>query len=205
MPYAPFSLHRQEVLHKYDDLCIGTIEGETPEVIDPAPGDLSTVPYAEPTWLSPQFKSPYYNASHRALQTAMRKFVDEHVTPEAQAKEADGTYISQELIDKMAANNLIAMRLGPGKHLQGRGKLLGDIEAKDFDYFHDMIVTQELTRAKSRGFQDGNLSGLMISLTAIKEWANDAELKKKVTEECLSGKKFMCLAITEAFGKSASI
>src|SRR5690242_11211963 len=64
---AFYNLHRHEVLQKYPELCIGTIEGEKPEVLDPKPGDLSRVPYAEPLWLTPQFKTPYYNDSHRAL------------------------------------------------------------------------------------------------------------------------------------------
>jgi cytochrome b involved in lipid metabolism len=46
---AFYNLHRHEVLQKYSSLCIGTVQGETPEVIDPQPGDLSAVPYAEPT------------------------------------------------------------------------------------------------------------------------------------------------------------
>ena len=198
---AFFNLHRYEVLQKYANLCIGTIEGEKPEVIDPQPGDLSTVPYAEPLWLAPVFKSPYYTESHRKLQKATRKFVDEHVYEEAQEKEIDGTYISQELTDKMAANEMLAMRLGPGKHLAGK-TLLGGVKGEDFDYFHDLIVAQELSRAKARGFQDGNMAGMMISLTAVQQWSTNAQLKEKVTEECLSGKKFMCLAVTEAFAGS---
>jgi alkylation response protein AidB-like acyl-CoA dehydrogenase len=198
---AFFNLHRYEVLQTYASLCIGTIEGEKPEVIDSKPGDLSTVPYAEPLWLTPAFKSPYYSESHRKLQKATRKFVDEHVYPEAQEKELDGTYISQELVDKMAASEVLAMRLGPGKHLAGK-TLLGGIKGEEFDYFHDLIVAQELSRAKARGFQDGNMAGMMISLTAVREWANDTELKERVTQECLSGKKFMCLAVTEAFAGS---
>lgn len=198
---AFYNLHRHEVLQKYADLCIGTIEGEKSEVIDQRPGDLSQVPYGEPLWLTPSFKSPYYKDSHRRLQRAVREFVDEHIYPEAQEKELDGTYISQELTDKMAANNLLAMRLGPGKHLYGR-KLLGDVKGEEFDYFHDMIVAQELSRAKARGFQDGNMAGMSISLTAVRQWLGDQELRDKVTEECLSGKKFMCLAVTEAFAGS---
>jgi cytochrome b involved in lipid metabolism len=61
---AFYNLHRQEVLQKYEDLCIGTIDGEKSEVIVPKPGDLSPVPYAEPLWLRPQFKSPYFNETH---------------------------------------------------------------------------------------------------------------------------------------------
>lgn len=37
--------------------------------------------------------------------------------------------------------------------------------------------------------QDGNMAGMAISLTAVQEWLGDEELKKKVTEEVLSGKK----------------
>jgi len=198
---AFYNLHRHEVLVKYADLCIGTLQGEKSEVIEPHPGDLSQVPYAEPLWLTPAFKSPYYNDSHRKLRKAVREFVDRDVYPEAQEKEADGTYISQELTDKMAANNLLAMRLGPGKHLHGK-KLIGDVKGEEFDYFHDLIVAQELSRANARGFQDGNMAGMMISLTAVRQWLNNDALKEKVTQECLSGKKFMCLAITEAFAGS---
>lgn len=198
---AFYNLHRHEVLQKYASLCIGTVEGEEPEVLDRKPGDLSRVPYAEPLWLTPQFTSPYYSEKHRKLQRAVREFVDSDIYPEAQEKELDGTYISQELVDKMAANNLLAMRLGPGKHLAGRA-LLGGIKGEEFDYFHDLIVNQELSRAMARGFQDGNMAGMMISVTAVINWANDAALRDKVVAECLSGKKFSCLAITEAFAGS---
>ncbi|KAF2663874.1 acyl-CoA dehydrogenase [Microthyrium microscopicum] len=198
---AFYNLHRHEVIQKYTDLCIGTIAGEKSEVIEPHYGSLSQVPYGEPIWLTPTFKSPFYKESHRKLQKAVREFVDEHVYPEAQQKELDGTYISQELVDKMAANNILAARLGPGKHLHGR-ILPGGVKGEDFDYFHDLVVGQELARAHARGFQDGNLAGMMISLTAIRQWLNDDSLKDKITEECLSGKKYICLAITEAFAGS---
>jgi predicted heme/steroid binding protein len=195
---AFYNLHRHEVLQQYSSLCIGTIEGETPEVIEQLAGDLSQVPYGEPAWLSKEFKSPYYTDKHRKLQEAMRKFVDVHVKPEAQEKEKDGTFISQELIDKMAEQNVLAMRMGPGKHLEGRSLLGGVIDGKDFDYFSDLIISQELTRMQARGFQDGNMAGMTISLSAVLAWANDEKLKNRVAEEVLSGKKKMCLAITEA-------
>lgn len=46
------------------------------------------------------------------------------------------------------------------------------------------------------------MAGLVIALTAVKEWARDKELRDRVTEECLTGKKKICLAITEAFAGS---
>ena len=198
---AFYNLHRHEVLQKYSDLCIGTIDGEKPEVIDQQPGDLSSVPYAEPLWLAPIYKSPYYSETHHAFRKDVRVFVDTYVTPEAQEKEADGTHISQELIDRMAKNNILAMRLGPGKHLHGR-ELLGGVSGEKFNYFHDLILGQEMARANARGFQDGNMAGMTISLTAVRNWLNDKELQEKITQECLSGEKKICLAITEAFAGS---
>lgn len=199
---AFYNLHRHEVLQQYSELCIGTLEGEQPEVIDSKPGDLSKVPYAEPLWLSPPFQTPYYREHHHKLRKAMRKFVEEHIKPEAQEKEHSGEFISQELIDKMAEKGVLAMRMGPGKHLHGKTLLDGAIDPKDFDYFCDLIVSQELVRANARGFQDGNMAGMSISLSAVLAWANDEEMENRIAGEVLSGKKKMCLAVTEAFAGS---
>jgi hypothetical protein len=151
---AFYNLHRHEALQKYADLAIGTIEGEKQSIIALAPGEISTVPYAEPLWLTPQFKSPYFNDSHRSLQRAMRKFTDLHITPEAIEKERTGEYVSQDLIDKMSKAGVLHMRMGPGKHLHGVNLLDGAVDGKEFDYFHDMICSQEGVRGANRGFQD---------------------------------------------------
>ncbi|KAM0122213.1 hypothetical protein ACP6JC_000953 [Aspergillus fumigatus] len=46
------------------------------------------------------------------------------------------------------------------------------------------------------------MAGMVISLTAVQQWLRNAPLREKVTEEVLSGRKKMCLAITEAFAGS---
>ncbi|KAI2630037.1 acyl-CoA dehydrogenase-like protein [Xylaria nigripes] len=197
-----YNLHRHEVLAKYEELQIGTIAGEEPTVVTPQPGDLSLVPYAEPLWLTPAFKSPYYNESHRRLQKAMRIFNDKYITPEAQTREADGKFISQELVNRMAEAGILRMRMGPGKHLHGAKLLDGAVRGEEFDYFHDMIMSQEGVRSNARGFQDGQLSGMVIGLPCIMNYMKDETRKKALMDEMLSGKKFMSLAITEAFAGS---
>ncbi|KAK7754860.1 hypothetical protein SLS62_003174 [Diatrype stigma] len=197
-----YNLHRHEVLQKYANLCIGTVEGETPAVLTPAPGDLSPVPYAEPLWLAPAYKSPYYNDSHRRLQRAMRIFTETEVAPEAAAREADGKYISQALVDRMAAKGVLHMRLGPGKHLHGVELLDGAVRGEEFDYFHDLIMSQEGVRANARGFQDGTLSGMVIGLPCVMNYMPDARRRAALMAEVLGGRKYMCLAITEAFAGS---
>ena len=131
-----------------------------------AAGEPSKVPYAEPTWLQDKYHSPYYKDHHRRLQKAVRKYVDENVREIAQRCEANGKRPDVELIKQMGANGLNAMRMGPGKHLQGR-KLFADIKPEEFDYFCELIITQELVRMGARGFGDGLQGGMVIGLPPI--------------------------------------
>lgn len=54
------------------------------------------------------------------------------------------------------------MRLGPGKHLKGRTLMGGLVAPEEFDYFHEMIITQEFGRHASRGFGDGLSGGTLL-------------------------------------------
>lgn len=197
-----FGLHRDEVLRKpqYQRLRVGQIKGEQDKIKPHMPGDLSKVPYAEPTWLTPAFKSPYYNDSHRALQVAMRKYVDEVLYPDAQACEDNGKRASPEVLKSMGDNNLNRMRLGPGKHLHGK-ELIGGVDGKEFNYFHELVLTQELTRCAARGYGDGLNSGMVIGLPPVMNFGQEP-LRSRVLEEVFSGQKAICLAITEAFAGS---
>lgn len=87
---------------QYARLQIGIVRGQS-EVVKPLASDaLSNVPYAEPTWLSEGFQSPFYTQSHRDFQKAMRKFVNEVIRPEMEQCELNGKKISQEVVDKMS-------------------------------------------------------------------------------------------------------
>jgi len=134
---AFFSLHRSEVLAKYARLKIGRLDTTAPVPYPVLPsGELSPVPHAEPDWLNPKFRSPYYGESHRALQRSMRKFFDDEVKAEARAGELSGDRPTAALVQKMGEPewDLHAMRMGPGKHLAGK-TLPGGVKGEDFDYF----------------------------------------------------------------------
>ena len=45
---------------QYARLQIGVIEGGKSVIHDRVPGELSEVPYAEPTWLAAGYFSPYF-------------------------------------------------------------------------------------------------------------------------------------------------
>ncbi|KAJ7650358.1 acyl-CoA dehydrogenase [Roridomyces roridus] len=200
---AFYGLHRMEVLLKpqYSRLQIGVIAGEEPQIVPRAIGALSTVPYAEPTWLTPGYHSPYFSDGHRRFQAAFRKLFEEEIYPDAALREDDGKRPSQAVFDAMARTNVLAMRLGPGPHLKGRELMGGIVTPEEFDYFHEMIMAQEGTRFNARGYVDGLGGGTYIGLPPIMNFGQPA-LREKVLGEVFAGKKFVCLAITEAFAGS---
>ncbi|BGP14303.1 hypothetical protein JCM10213_009164 [Rhodosporidiobolus nylandii] len=197
---AFFGMHRAEVLNKYGRYIIGTVENEKPRIILNTPGTLSPVPYAEPTWLSEGYKSPYYSDSHRSLQKFMRKFVDEEIRPDAQLHEKDGKRPTVELIQKMGELHINAMRLGPTKLLHGL-TLPGGVKGEEFSYFHEQIITQELVRGGARGYADGLQGGMVIGLPPVMNFGSD-KLKKEIIPDVLAGRKVISLAVTEAFAGS---
>ncbi|KAG8817005.1 hypothetical protein FRC18_000732, partial [Serendipita sp. 400] len=203
-----YSLHRHEVLQKpsYARLQIGVIRGEeedTDRIIGTTslPGELSLVPYGEPTWLTKGYSSPYFSESHRKLQAAFRKFVDEIIYPDAQLCEENGKRASQSVLDAMAAKNIHAMRLGPGKHLKGLQLMDGIVQPEEFDYFHELVINQEVSRIGARGYGDGLMAGMVIGLPPVLNFGSE-KLKKRVVPDIFAGKKFICLAISEAFAGS---
>ncbi|KAI9457128.1 peroxisomal acyl-CoA-dehydrogenase [Russula earlei] len=200
---AFYGLHRHEVLERpqYARLHVGLLRGEKSVITGRIVGGLSRVPYAEPAFLSHGFHSPYYTENHKAFQKVVRKFFDEEVYPDAQERELDGKRPSQEVFDKMAGVNLHAMRLGPGKHLKGLSLFHGLVKPEEFDYFHELIITQEMIRTGARGYADGLLGGLVIGLPPILNFGT-SELKAKIVPDVLAAKKFICLAISEAHAGS---
>lgn len=64
-----------------------------------------------------------------------------------------------------------------------------------------LILNLELARCGCRGYVDGFLAGGVIGLPPVLNFGSD-EIKIQVVPEVLTGKKFICLAISEAFAGS---
>lgn len=91
------------------------------------------------------------------------------------------------------------MRLGPGKHLQGRILVGGIVKPDEFDYFHEArtllldafsvlilyiqaIIHMELARVSSRAVVDGLLAGLVIGLPPVLNYGS-LELRRTVVPD----------------------
>jgi alkylation response protein AidB-like acyl-CoA dehydrogenase len=92
------------------------------------------------------------------------------------------------------------VRLGPGKHLKGLTLVGGTVTPEEFDYFHELIIHQEIARSNQRTFQDAFLVGAVIGLPPVLNFGRPEV--QHVVSEILTGKKIISLAISEAFAGS---
>ncbi|KPV75396.1 uncharacterized protein RHOBADRAFT_43902 [Rhodotorula graminis WP1] len=197
------------------DNTVGAIENkvkkDTPEVVEQEQeqddadstyfGDL--VPFGDPFWYQ-DWKSPYYNDSHRKLRAAMRRFTDEHLTPFA-AEWDQAREIPPEAYKKIADYGILAAIAAgatgwPTEYAQGI-PVPGGVDAADWDGFHNLIVIDEMCRCASGGILYGVLGGFGISIGPLRHFGSD-ELKQRILPSLLKGEKRSCLAITEPEGGS---
>ena len=88
----------------------------------------------------------WYRESHYKFRTAVRVIMDS-LAEEAREFEVSGERPSDEFQQKMGSHGLLAANIGPGKFLKEFNiQLPGGITAEEYDYFHEMIVHQEVRR-----------------------------------------------------------
>ncbi|GAA5876614.1 hypothetical protein JCM8547_002422 [Rhodosporidiobolus lusitaniae] len=164
-------------------------------------GDL--VPFGDPFWYQ-DWASPYYNDSHRKVRTAIRKFTDTYLTPNAHTWD-DAHEIPPEEYKRIASVGILAAVAAgatgwPTEYAEGV-PVPGGINPEEWDAFHNLILVDELSRCASGGILYGLIGGFAISIGPILHFGSD-ELKRRVVPALLRGEKRSCLAITEPEGGS---
>jgi len=198
-----FELHRKSVLDKdrYRKLIVGRLAGA---VEQNKSYEVSDVPFAEIPGLQGQH-SPFFNDSHKNLLAAVRAFVEVELMPVAADNDMSGTYADAELRKKQCTSGVMLARMGRGpwlEHAKEMGLALpGGVTFEEYDYFHEMIAHQEISRIGLPGFIDGIGSGYLISCPAIFNFASD-EIKRTVGRQLLAGDKWSVLSLSEPFAGS---
>lgn len=159
----------------------------------------SKVPFGDPSWLQ-GWESPYYNDSHRKFAAALRLFVEKEMMPYChewdEAKE-----IPKSLYQKCYEAGFLGGVCGGWPREYSGEHIIGGVKPEDYDYFHEMILIDELGRCGSGGLMWAIFGGLSIGLPPILNFGSQ-HLKDKVARDCLQGKKIICLAITEPYAGS---
>lgn len=130
---------------------------------------------------------PYYDETHEALRSSMRRFMEQEVNPFINEWEEQNTF-PRELYNKAGAAGFFGLGYD-----EKYGGTPGDV-------FHRLVASEELMRCGSGGLV-ASLNSLDIALPPIAKWGSDY-LKDKVLPHVISGKKIAALAITEPGGGS---
>ena len=159
------------------------------------------IPYSEPTWH--YLPSPYYKATHFRFRDKVRKFVETELMPNVNKwEETTASYPSSLHVKAYKAGIYspnFPIRYGGTPTIDpATGK-------SDWDYFHFLVLFDELIRCGSGGLQ-ACLYSIMIGLppliNASKFNKTSKELCDRIAPSVITGVKQIALAITEPSGGS---
>ncbi|CAJ1443617.1 unnamed protein product [Effrenium voratum] len=122
----------------------------------------------------------------------MREYVDEHIMSNVHDWDEKGV-IPKEMYLEAGKQGTLGLCIGrpwPEKYF---GPSPWGFEP---DYFHELIMYDEMSRTGSVGFQWGIAGGTTIGLPPVYHHGSE-ELKQRVMPACVKGEKVCCLAITE--------
>ena len=147
-------------------------------------------PFGDPSWYQ-AYNTPYYNDTHKQFRKLMREYVDEHIMSNVHDWDEKGV-IPKEMYLEAGKQGTLALCIGrpwPEKYF---GPSPWGFEP---DYFHELIMYDEMSRTGSVGFQWGIAGGTTIGLPPVYHHGSE-ELKQRVMPPCVKGEKVCCLAIT---------
>lgn len=174
-PAAPTSSHDDEDAEPFDTF-----------------GDL--VPYADPSWYQ-SYHSPYFNETHVALRDEARQWVEEKLMPYVTEWD-EQKKVPDEIFLEMGARGYLPGLLGikfPAGLTDAR---VQSVPPEKWDHFHEMILTDELSRTGSGGLVWNLIGGYGIGAPPLFKFGKPS-LVKRIGPGILSGEKRICLAITE--------
>jgi len=172
-------------------------------------GDL--VPYADPSWYQTvrttggprenalltfkQYHSPYYNETHVALRAEVRKWVEDEVMPNTTEWD-EARMVPESIYKQMGERGYLAGLLGVEFPADITNKRVKCVPPEKWDRFHELIITDELSRCGSGGVVWNLIGGFGIGCPPLVQFGKP-ELVKRVLPRILNGDERICLAVTE--------
>ncbi|SMR52671.1 unnamed protein product [Zymoseptoria tritici ST99CH_1E4] len=165
------------------------------EIAEPldAYGDL--VPYADPSWYQ-TYHTPYFNQTHADLRAEIREWVEEKIMPNVTEWD-EAKKVPDEIYKEMGERGYLAGLMGQREWPEHLTKYkIASVDPKKWDLFHEMLLTDELSRAGSGGFVWNVIGGFGIGMPPLVNHGKK-ELVDRIAPGILAGDKRICLAITE--------
>ena len=164
---------------------------EETDALDPF-GDQ--IPFADPNWYQ-SYHSPYYNESHAALREEVREWVDNELEPYVTEWD-EAKRIPEKIYKQMGEKGYLAGLMGVHypKHLTKN--TVKSVDPEKWDLFHEMLLTDELSRTGSGGLVWNLIGGFGIGCPPLVKFGKKP-LVNRILPDILNGDKRICLAITE--------
>ena len=143
------------------------------------------LPFAEPSW-SQGYRSPYYSATHQAFRAKLRDYLDEHVKPNLDDWIESPAGYPKEIHEHFYRAGFLGS-IFPVE--------FGGTPPEDFDSFHELILWTEIARLGGGGMF-GQMSINSMALPPVTKFGSQ-EMKDEVCRAVITGKKNICLAISE--------
>lgn len=142
-----------------------------------------------------QFYSPYHNQSHADLRAEIREWVETDIMPFV-GEWDEARKVPDEIYKAMGTKGYLAGTMGAHFPTDYTDRRVAAVAPEKWDLFHEMLLTDELSRAASGGFVWNVLGGFGIGCPPVLKFGKEA-LKKRILPGILNGDKRICLAITE--------
>ncbi|RKF59912.1 Acyl-CoA dehydrogenase apdG [Erysiphe neolycopersici] len=170
------------------------VEVQSEEIAESLEPFGNMIPFADPSWYH-GFYSPYYNVSHAALREELREWVTHKLEPFVEEWENAGK-VPEEVYKEMGTRGYLTGCVGSLNCSQYADYSIASVPFSKWDRFHELVLTDELSRAGSGGVLWNIVGGIGIGCPPVAMFASE-ELKQKVLPGILNGDKRICLAITE--------
>jgi len=214
--------HNESILKKYKGkLLVGSLDTKPKEEPKPAPaatpkaeagtvsaepaagaqeefealeqfGDI--IPYADPNWYQ-TYHSPYYNQTHADLRAEVREWIEEEIMPNVTEWD-EAKIVPHEVYKKMGERGYLAGLMGVHYPKDLVKNTVKSVDPSKWDSFHELLLTDELSRTGSGGFVWNVIGGFGIGCPPVMKHGKP-ELIQRIIPGIVNGDKRICLAITE--------
>ena len=168
------------------------VQEEEAEAMEPY-GDM--IPYADPSWYQ-SYHTPYFNQTHADLRAEIRQWMEDEIMPNVTEWD-EAKKVPDSVYKALGEKGYLAGLLGLHKfptHLTKHTPSC--VPTEKWDLFHEMLLTDELSRSGSGGFVWNVLGGFGIGCPPLVKHGKK-ELVDRIVPGILNGDKRICLAITE--------
>jgi len=143
----------------------------------------------------PQYHSPYHNETHAALREEIREWVSTEIEPNV-GEWDEARKVPDDIYKQMGTRGYLAGLMGMHYPTQYTENRIASVAPEKWDLFHELLLTDELSRSASGGFVWNVIGGFGIGCPPLVKFGKKP-LVERILPGILNGDKRICLAITE--------